>query len=317
MTLESTALSALAAASLRATEGCRPPEARLFDDPITLCCLPPLWRGMTKMLCLPGIGPVLFALRERVTPGVVGNLLCRTRYIDDALCTVLEAGIDQVVILGAGFDTRPYRLGGVERVRVFEVDHPAAQGLKRKRLERALGGPPPHVTFVPVDFDRQRLDEALAVVGFRPDLRTFFIWEGVTQYITGRAVDATLRTISRLAGVGSRIAFTYVWRGIIDGSARSKVEERIVAFAERMGSPWIFGLEPVGVPAYLVERGFALIEDAGAEVYRERYLEPLGRRVRTWEGERMVLARVVGVPAPDSAEHPQDTEVSSAIRVRS
>jgi methyltransferase (TIGR00027 family) len=260
MKVEGAAFSALAAASLRATEWCRSEEKRLFEDPLTLRCLPPLWRGMTMLLCLPGVGPALFALRELLSPGVIGNLLCRTRYIDDALTRALAKNLDQVVILGAGFDTRPYRVPGVERSHVFEVDHPAAQALKRARVEHVLGTLPGHVTFVPVDFDQQDLGEAMVRAGFRPDARTFFIWEGVTQYITGRAVDATLRFVSRVAGAGSSIVFTYIWQGIIDGSARSAVEERIVAFAERTGSPWIFGLEPVRIPAYLAERGLTLIE---------------------------------------------------------
>lgn len=137
----------------------------------------------------------------------------------------------------------------------------------------------------------------MVTAGFRADAQTFFIWEGVTQYIAGQAVDATLRYVSRSAGDGSRIAFTYIWRGIIDGSARSRVEERIVAFAERVGSPWVFGLEPVGIPAYLADRGLAVIEDVGAEEYREWYLEPAGRRMAVFEGERTVLARPAGRPA--------------------
>lgn len=299
MRLESTATAALATAAIRATEGCRPEEERLFHDPFTRRCLPPLWRGMVRLLCLPGLGPALFALRERLTPGVVGSLLCRTRYIDDALCAALEGSLDQVVILGAGFDTRPYRLPRVEQTQVFEVDHPDAQTRKRARLNHVLGGLPGHVTFVPVDFDRQRLGPAMAASGFRPDARTFFIWEGVTQYITREAVDATLRYASRIPGAGSQIVFTYIWKGIIDGSARSAADERIVSFAARVGSPWVFGMEPVEMPEYLAERCLVLIEDVGAAEYRERYLETCGRRLGIFEGERMVLARVAdGSPRP-------------------
>jgi methyltransferase (TIGR00027 family) len=249
-----------------------------------------------------------------MTPGAVGSLLCRTRYIDDALGRALEENLDQVVILGAGFDTRPYRVPGVEETVVFEVDHPAAQALKRARLEHVLGGLPSHVTFVPIDFGRHRLGEALDTAGFQSDARTFFIWEGVTQYITGQAVDATLRYVSRSAGAGSKIVFTYIWQGIIDGSARSQIEERIVEFAGRAGSPWIFGLEPVGIPAYLAQRGLTVIEDVGAEEYRERYLEPVGRRMNVFEGERMVLARARGRPATPPGVRPESTDVPYSVR---
>jgi methyltransferase (TIGR00027 family) len=281
----------LATATLRATEWHRPEENRLFDDPFTLRCLPPLWHLIARLLSLPGLGDALFALRERLTPGIVGNLLCRTRYIDDALDHALEGNLAQVVILGAGFDARPYRVAGIDRTHVFEVDHPAPQRLKRDRLRHALGRLPGHVTFVPLDFGRQRLGEALLAAGFEAREETFFVWEGVTQYISGRAVDATLRYVSRGTAPGSRIAFTYIWQGIIDGSARSQTDERIVASARRLGAPWVFGLEPVRIEKYLADRGLTLIEDVGAEVYRQRYLEPAGRGLNLFEGERVALAQ--------------------------
>jgi methyltransferase (TIGR00027 family) len=127
-----------------------------------------------------------------------------------------------VIILGAGFDARAHRIPGIERTRVFELDLPQPQQLKRARLEQALGASPPHVTYVPIDFDRQPLQEALAAAGYQARARTLTIWEGVTQYITAEAVDATFRAIARTAGPGSEVVFTYIHQGIIDGTARSR-----------------------------------------------------------------------------------------------
>ncbi|MCQ1535402.1 hypothetical protein FTO70_06810 [Methanosarcina sp. KYL-1] len=92
----------------------------------------------------------------------------------------------------------------------------------------------------------------------------------------------------------SRIVFTCIRRGIIDGSARSRVDEKLVFVARRMGMPWVFGLDPERVDRYLAGWRLPVVEHAGAPDYRERYLKPLGRRMNIFEGERVVLTRVEG-----------------------
>lgn len=278
----------LVATVLRATESYRPEEKRLIEDRFGRDFLPPGWR----LLLLPGVRHALIAATERRGPGALGMLLCRTRYIDDALCHVLEEELDQVVNLGVGFDTRAYRIPGIAQTRVFEVDQPVPLAWKQARLQRVLGAPPPHVAFVPIDFNEQRLEDALAAAGFRTGAKTFFIWEGVTQYITAEAVDITFRYVSRAAATGSKIVFTYIHQGIIDGSARSETDEIFVSATQRGGMPWIFGIDPAELGGYLAARGLALGDHAGASEYRARYLNPLGRQMNVYEGERMALAQV-------------------------
>jgi methyltransferase (TIGR00027 family) len=244
---------------------------------------------------LPGIRHGLSALLEKTGMGTPGMLWCRTRFIDDALTDALEAGSEQVVCLGAGFDTRAYRIPGVERTRFFELDLPDPQSLKREYLQKGMGSLPAHVTFVPIDFDRQSIADELAAAGFCTGVRTFFILEGVTQYITAGAVDATLG-FATSAAPGSEIAFTYVDRGIIDGSSRSEIDQRIMSRVERRGIPWVFGLDPAEVEEWLERRGFRLVDHAAASDYRDRYLAPAGRQATIYEGERMVLAEIVGAP---------------------
>ena len=285
--------TALGVAIARALESYRPQNERLFDDPLARGFVN---RGILALLRLPIIGCALLAMRERQFPGIMGHLLCRTRFIDDALRDALAKGIDQVVILGAGFDTRPYRIRGLDAISVFEVDHPATQALKQDRLKRMLGALPPHVTFVPVDFNRQQLDEEMAAAGFRTGARTFLIWEGVTQYITAEAADATLRYVSHAASTGSEIIFTYIHRGIIDGSVTVAGGRRLLARLERVGEPWIFGIDPAELGQYLAARDLRLVQDVGAAEYRASYLEPLGRRMNLFEGERVAHAHVAGPP---------------------
>ncbi len=284
--------SALAPAALRVIESYRPVEERLFDDRFAIGFLTPVWLIFVKLMRLSGLRSVVFGMRERMTPGVIGNLVCRTRFIDDALQDALKEGIKQVVILGAGFDSRAYRVRGIEQTSVFEVDHPAAQTRKKTRLQQLLGTLPSHVTFVPIDFDQQALEDVMAATTFCTGTQTFFIWEGVTQYITAEAVDATFRYVCQAAAAESKVLFTYIHRGIIDGSTRSAADQKLVSAAQRFGMPWVFGLDPAELARYLAERGLKLIEDVGALDYQARYLEPIGRKMNVFEVERVALAHI-------------------------
>lgn len=278
----------LVATALRLTDMSRAPEERVLDDPFGRKFLPPLFR----LFLLPGARHLLVAVTERRVPGTIGMLLCRTRFIDDALGGALGEGCQQVVNLGAGFDTRAFRIPGIQRTRVFEVDQPAPLAWKEARLRQVLGGPPAHVRFVPIDFDTQDLTEALNEAGFRAGLKTFFIWESVTQYITAEAVDRTLALVAGQAA-GSKLAFTYVRRGMVDGTDRSAYEAQLVAIFEQAGTPLIFGIDPGELAAFLNQRGLSLVEHLTAEDYRRRYLVPLGRQdMAIIDAELMALARV-------------------------
>lgn len=277
--------------ALRATEAFRPEHERICDASFDVKMLSTLWRT----LLLPGARTFVAGYLATVAMGTPGMLFCRTRFIDDALTDSLANGLEQVVCLGAGFDTRAYRIPGIERTRFFELDLPTAQSLKRERIQKALGSVPDHVTFVPIDFERQSIKDEMAAAGFRPGAKTFFIWEGVIQYITAGAVEAVL-SFAATTSPGSQIAFTYIRQGIIDGSARSMIDKRIMSRVERRGMPWVYGLDPAGVEAWLARQGFRVVDHAGASDYRARYLAPAGRQMTVYEGERIVLAEVAGSP---------------------
>jgi methyltransferase (TIGR00027 family) len=282
----------VATSATRVIELYCPEDERLFNDPFALSLLPFWWRVFFRLAYLPGLRSVILSLRERRMPGSLGSILCRTRFMDDILKRSLDEGLDQVVILGAGFDSRAYRISGMDQVRVFEVDLPGTRKLKQMRLEKVLGAVPENVTLIGMDFDTQNLDEVLNAAGFQKGKRTLFIWEGVTQYITAEAVDNTLEFVSGISGAESAIVFTYVRRGVIDGTDRPEWFGGFVSFAEKVGSPMIFGLDPGEVEQYLSERGLKLIEEVGADEYQELYLKPLGREMNVFDGERAVFARV-------------------------
>jgi methyltransferase (TIGR00027 family) len=175
--------SAYGAASIRATEMFVPRGSRLFADDLVIDFLPRLTRFMVRRAW---VRKQFMALFERGAPGICGALLCRTRCIDDMLKDAIARGLRTVVILGAGLDTRPYRLPELAEATVFEVDLPAVQAFKKERLTQRFGAPPKHVRFVPIDFNTDRLDAALAKTGLNAEEPALFVCEGVTQYLHQR-----------------------------------------------------------------------------------------------------------------------------------
>ena len=278
-------------AFFRALESARPPSRRLFTDPFAIHFVRPALRRAVWWSRLPLLGACIPWYVDRRLPGARTSGIARTRLIDDALSQALRAGIDQVVILGAGFDCRAYRLSGVDAATVFEVDHPATLSAKLTHLRRALAKLPENVRFVEMDFNQQSLLEALRQAGFDPARSAAFLWEGVTNYLTAAAVDAVLRGIAGCAG-GSRVIFTYVHRRALDGSGLFADAADILRDVERLGEPWTFGLDPQDLAAYLRERGLLLERDAGAREYRAQYYGPAAERMRGYDFYRVTIASV-------------------------
>jgi len=288
--------TAMVVALWRARESRRSTASRLFEDHLAPAFLDRRLRWALGLSRLPLIGAVMpWSLIDGHWSGSRGTVAVRTRYIDDALTAALREGVEQIVILGAGFDSRAYRIPGIARARVFEVDHPATQAAKTSAVARRLGSLPSHVRFVPVDFSTHTLDAVMPAAGFRAQARTFFICEGVTHYLSEADVDTLFRYIARSGATGSGVVFTYIQRTLLDGTASFDGAGKTLATVQRSGEPYTFGFDPPALPGYLQARGLTLIEDVGAAAYRERYLVPLGRGHEPLsEFQRAALARVAG-----------------------
>jgi methyltransferase (TIGR00027 family) len=281
-------------ALFRALESSRPPGARLFEDPFAQLFLSPPLRWVLRLSRLPLFDRLIRWVIDRQWPGARSSGVTRTRFIDDVLRAALTEGVEQLVILGAGFDCRAYRIAGIERVPVFEVDHPDTLAQKRATLEAVLASIPPHVRFIAIDFTQGELSDTMARAGYDATRRTFFIWEGVTNYLTEAAVDAAIRWFGQ-AAEGSWAVFTYVHRKVLADPASFIGASKIVRMVQSSGEPWTFGLEPGAVPRYLAERGLVLLEDLGAAEYRSRYLSASsasGAALRGYEFYRIAIARV-------------------------
>jgi methyltransferase (TIGR00027 family) len=248
------------------------------------------------------------AMKDLEVVTTVRMMTVRTRFIDDALVRAVRGGALQLVILGAGFDSHAYRCREtLAAVRVFEVDRAATQALKRQRVDEVLGGRPSNVSYVAIDVQHEDLATALARYGYDPAQQTFFIMEGVTMYVPGEAVRATLGFVGAHPP-GSGIVFDFVYQGMVDMLARidlANVPEPVRPYVQRFlnlikDEPWVFGVPTGAEREFLREFGLELRETmtVGGEDSIRRYLT---RADGTQVGGEAIAAAMAGMAARSSA----------------
>jgi len=251
--------TALGTAAVRAIETEKPPSIRICNDPYARALASSTVYSLIKLFYNYG---------ERRTQGALTFIVCRHRFMDDYLEKCLQSSTSQVVILGAGLDSRAYR-DGFSKATVFEIDHPATQASKIKKVIKIFGKLPDQVTYVPVDFDRETLDKLLSH-GFDKTAKTLFIWEGVTPYITAEAVDATLAWIHENSAKNSAVVFDYH----LAIEARLDPERGLLSsLLSRLSgeNKRAFTIAPGSVVDFLTNRGFVNVVEAGSEQLKGLY----------------------------------------------
>jgi methyltransferase (TIGR00027 family) len=199
-------------------------------------------------------------IRKFFAPGIYPYVMARTKVMDAVFAAALEERFDQIVLLGAGFDTRALRFADRNHgTRVFELDiattqQPKIEVLRRKRLHI-----PAELCFAPIDFDKEDIHEALRKAGYVDGQKCLFVWEGVTMYLSTQAVDGTLAFIRSAASSGSRVAFDYIDASVLRRENRFYGEREAFEMVAKVGEGWKFGLEEGAIDTFLNERGFELI----------------------------------------------------------
>ncbi len=163
---------------------------------------------------------------EKLFPGLSSSIMARVRYFDDFLEKSIDEGLEQLVILGAGYDTRAYRIEELkESIKVFEVDHPNTQSFKIEKIKEIFGSIPDHVVYVPVDFEIETLSQKLFDNGYNSSKKTLFIMEGLVMYIPPKAVAETFSFIMENSGKGSAVIFDYYPESVVDGTCKLEIGE--------------------------------------------------------------------------------------------
>lgn len=245
-------------ALFRAVETARPEGERLFSDPHAASFLDGRLALGAKVAGLPGGQGLITSYIDRNWPGSRPSAVIRTRLIDDAVSAAITDGAEQMAILGAGYDTRGIRLPAAAAIPVFELDQPPTQERKKARLRDRDGGLPENVTYVPFDLLEEGVGAPLERAGFRPGLKSVFVWEGVLSYLTPEAVDQTLAWITAAGAPGSRLIYTYVDLALLEGSDGQPPWSAQVA---KVGEPFRYGLDPGRMDEFLDERGLRPVWD--------------------------------------------------------
>src|SRR5512133_596343 len=268
-----TSLTAMGIAVLRAVESEKPKDERICFDPYARHFLPGWFYHMTRFFINTGYA-------EWRGKGVLGFLVARDRYIDDYLAECLKDGFDQLVILGAGYDSRAYRFPALRGpVRVFEVDHPATQQVKLESVRKIFGSLPEHVAYVPIDFNKQTrvslrenpLADCLSAHGYDPLAKSVFLWQGVTYYLEAAAVNGTLSFIAQHSAPGSRLVFDYIDEALLTSPTSHGEVKGMHRYRGMTGEDLRFGIPVSQIEPYLTQRGFEQVRNIRSEELKRLY----------------------------------------------
>ncbi len=272
-------LTATGIAIVRALESEKPVSERVCYDPYARRFIPAWLYRLLGFFIKTGYA-------EWRGPGVNGFLVTRDRYMDDVLQNALDEGLQQLVILGAGYDSRAYRFNLGGQVKTFEVDHPATQADKLAKVQAIFGKTPGHVRYIPIDFNIQTLEERLLASDYDPALKTLFIWQGVSMYLTGQAVDATLAFVVHHSGPGSAIVFDYVYQAALDGVQKHGEIGNMRRYRALTGEGLTFGIAEGAAEEFLMKRGFHRVQDVNGDYLKATYFtgKNAARKVAGWYG---------------------------------
>lgn len=238
------------------------------------------------------------------SPGGYYFIITRTRHFDETLLSEIRSGVEQVVLLGAGYDSRPFRFQEeLRQVKVFEIDHPGTQGRKKRLLKRIGLDSPANLRYLPIDFNRNSLQTALLEHGFSRKKKTLFLWEGVSYYLPHPAVKSVLDFVGTCAR-GSSIVFDYAIRDFVEKDTSTYGGKPIASWLKKIREPFLFGLNANETQQFLARHELHTVSDLGPEDLEVRHLKTKdgGLLGRTLGHLRMVHARAIGAQRA-RAEH--------------
>jgi methyltransferase (TIGR00027 family) len=214
-----------------------------------------------------------WVMRNKTTPGAYEFMIARTAFFDQIVKLALIENIPQIVLLGAGYDSRPYRFDAlIQDTRMFEVDTEPTQLRKKDCLQRARIPVSEQISFVTVNFETDDLIHMLVEAGFSQEKITLFVWEGVSYYLSAKAVDNMLALVKANSPSGSSICFDYAALSDKALNESGAKELKNLLQSQHSNEPTKFGIRAGEIKTFLAKRGFRIIEHLTAAEMDDRYL---------------------------------------------
>ena len=279
-------------ALFRAIETLRPSQKRLFTDPFAMIFLDNTLKLAVKISSIPFLRNLIFKIIQNKAPGALSSGIARTKYIDDLLEQTISDGVEQVIILGAGFDTRALRLNFLKNISIIEIDHPDTSNIKIKKLENTIGNLPSNVKCYQLDFEKQNLTDLAKEYNLKLDIPTTIIWEGVTNYLNQEAVNKTFEFIQKFSDK-TYIIFTYIDKQVLDNPQAFQGTEQLFKNLKKSEEPYTFGIQPDKLLEYLNKFDLKLIENKSADEYRNKYMPERTNLNKGYEFYRVAYAKRV------------------------
>ena len=284
-------------AKQRLIETIASPDKRVINDPYADSFV--IGSGFMKLM-----GHKLNAwLSEKLAPGFHEHLIARTKFIDELIVKSAINGIQQYVILGAGYDSRAHRLELPSSLKIFEVDQPEVSDNKLAKLPKELPNSE-NVTYVNIDFSYQSLTEQLIGAGFNQEKSTIFTLEGVSQYITKEAVSSTIKELASLTRDTNSIFFMSYVDELLDKNPEAcfgegypnpaKKASLIKGLSAKVGEPWISFYSYAEIEDLLSQNGYLIQENVTLEDLNSLYFSPVGRTLnenQIFKLEHFVVAK--------------------------
>jgi len=244
-------------AGAKAFELSLPPEKRIITDEFA-----PFYAGKVGM----GMVKAMHVINPSIRMGIV----LRARYFDDYARQCIRDGFSQIVLLGAGYDSRFLRLSEFRNIRIFELDLESTQAIKKALTRRLLGRLPGHVRYVPINFAEDTIAGKLSLAGFDRNLPSLFIWEGVTLFLNREIIAQTLGRLAEF-GPHHRVIFDFVPPELVDDETDYMGNRKLLHLCASIKEPLTFGNRPDDMRRLLVQLGFGDIDIVGLPETLRRY----------------------------------------------